>query len=636
MVAWSVERRVIAFVFSFHAIVAMAAVAMCGAGELYLMLNQLDPAQAGITSIIEYWRLNAGEPQQRQLLRSAVLMSAGAVLAMLLVPVVAEFVPWRRIRVAARFASAAEVRRAGLFDDEDGPSFIVGKCKGDYLLLHGQQSVMLCAPSRSGKGVAMVIPNLLCWRDSVVVLDISGQNFDVTAGHRAQSQPVFSFSPFDENGRSHCWNPLSAVRDNPEDRAADLLEIAEAIFPSVGQESCEAFFNERARHLFVGLGLMLFESPELPRTIGEMLRKVSGAGPRPFMDLFRYARLRKVSDKPLSGECSRAILSALLKSNGTVAAIAATFHEALSVFGKTTVDAATSGDDFRLEDVRRQRMSIYVRIPACHLDSAKPLLNLFFSQLVTLNTRLAPAQDPAVKYPCLLVNDEFAAIGKVDAIASKAAVLGDYNMRLLTVVRSVSQLDDVYGRQEARRFAANHAARIFYVPHTWDDAREYSDMVGDRKQWAMSPGWARSASRYFHSFFFPDGGEQRRPLLHPQEFKELGDQKLVLITQNCRPVLAGKIRYQSDAGLQMRLRRPPVVPSLDMRRHMLRVQRRVRDLDVPVRVGNPAVGTPSTPLARDLAGLAGRLEKSLKKSPGEAEDVEMDRRVAYDKSWTRD
>ena len=139
---------------------------------------------------------------------------------------------------------------------------------------------MLSAPTRSGKGVGVVIPNLLNWPDSVVVLDIKGENYDITAGYRAaHGQAVYAFSPFDEDARSHRWNPLTAVRTSPLHRVGDLLTIGQVFFPNDGSgTSSEAFFNDQARNLFLGLGLVLLETPALPRTIGEMLRQSSGKG----------------------------------------------------------------------------------------------------------------------------------------------------------------------------------------------------------------------------------------------------------------------------------------------------------------------------------------------------------------------
>ncbi len=352
----------------------------------------------------------------------------------------------------ARFATHAEVSRSGLLATDGRPSIIVGRFRGRLLALPGQLSVMLSAPTRSGKGVGVVIPNLLNWPDSVVVLDLKGENYDVTAGYRAKhGQAVYAFSPFDEGACSHRWNPLTAVRTSPLHRIGDLLAIGQVFFPNDSSTtSSEAFFNDQARNLFMGLGLLLLESPELPRTIGEMLRQSSGKGQPLKAHLEGAIALRGQAKKPLSVECADALQRLLSNSENTLTSIVATFNAPLTIFADAIVDAATSGDDFRLEDVRRRRMSIYVRVPPNRLASARPLLNLFFSQLVSLNTQQLPQRDPKLKWQCLIVNDEFAAMGRVGVISTATAFLAGYNLRLLTVVQAMSQLDAVYGDQEAR------------------------------------------------------------------------------------------------------------------------------------------------------------------------------------------
>ena len=279
-----------------------------------------------------------------------------------------------------------------------------------------------------------------------------------TAGSRAHhKQKVFAFSPFNEDARSHRWNPLSTVRTSPLHRIGDLLTIGQVFFPNDGSgTSSEAFFNDQARNLFLGLGLVLLESPEWPRTVGELLRLSSGRGQSLKTSLNGLIDMRRKANTPFI----------------------ATLNAPLTIFADAVVDAATSGDDFQLEDVRRERMSIYVRIPPNRLSSARPLLNLFFSQLVSLNTQQLPTQDPTLKLQCLLVNDEFAAMGRVGAISTAAAFLAGYNLRLLTVVQAMSQLDAVYGDKEARTFATNHGLQILFAPREQRDADEYSAMLG--------------------------------------------------------------------------------------------------------------------------------------------------------------
>ena len=579
--AWPTGRKVAAGAFAVLGYAALTCAAVYLAGVLFLVLNKANPKQAQFTSIVRYWDLYADDSQLRKKLQLAMGVSGFGLLVLLPAGLVAAARPRRALHGDARFASSAEVDRAGLTAIDGRPGILIGRHRGKFLSLPGQLSVMLSAPTRSGKGVGVVIPNLLNWPDSVVVLDIKGENYDTTAGYRAaHGQAVYAFSPFDEDARSHRWNPLTAVRTSPLHRVGDLLTVGQVFFPNDGGgTSSEAFFNDQARNLFRGLGLGLLDTPSLPRTIGEMLRQSSGKGRSLKDHLSGLITQRREEGKPLSDDCTDALQRLLSNSENTLSSVVATFNAPLTIFADAVVDAATSADDFRLEDVRRRRMSVYVRIPPNRLANARQLLNLFFSQLVSLNTQHLPEQDPTLKLQCLLVNDEFTAMGRVGVITSAAAFLAGYNLRLLTVVQAMSQLDAVYGDKEARTFATNHGLQILYAPREQRDADEYSAMLGYFTERATSRGRSRSFSGHGHSSVSRNESEQRRALLLPQEFKELGSERLVVIFENCKPILGEKIRYHRDKAFTPRLLPAPAVPRMDMDLHLARVQQRWRYAD---------------------------------------------------------
>ena len=600
--AWPTGRKVAAGAFAIIGYAALACAAVYLAGVLFLVLNKANPKQAQLTSIVRYWDLYADDPQLRKKLQLAIGVSGIGLLILLPAGLVAAARPRRALHGDARFASAAEVDRAGLTGGDGQPGILIGRHRGKFLSLPGQLSVMLSAPTRSGKGVGVVIPNLLNWPDSVVVLDIKGENYDITAGYRAaHGQAVYAFSPFDEDARSHRWNPLTAVRTSPLHRVGDLLTIGQVFFPNDGGgTSSEAFFNDQARNLFLGLGLVLLETPSLPRTIGELLRQSSGKGRSLKDHLSGLITQRREEGNPLSDECADALQRLLSNSENTLSSVVATFNAPLTIFADAVVDAATSANDFKLEGVRRRRMSVYVRIPPNRLANARPLLNLFFSQLVSLNTQALPEQDPTLKVQCLLVNDEFTAMGRVGVITSAAAFLAGYNLRLLTVVQAMSQLDAVYGDKEARTFATNHGLQILYAPREQRDADEYSAMLGHFTERATSRGRSRSFSGHGHSTVSRNESEQRRALLLPQEFKELGSERLVVIFENCKPILGEKIRYYRDKAFTSRLRPAPAVPRMNMDLHLARVQERWRYSDDEP---GPGDGLDYEQLAYDMSRL---------------------------------
>ena len=617
--AWPAGRKVAAGMFAVVGYIALACAAAYLAGVLFLVLNKANPKQAHFASIVHYWDLYAEDVQLRKKLHIAIGISGIGLLVILPVGLVAAARPRRALHGDARFASPAEVDRAGLTGRDGQPGILIGRHRGRFLSLPGQLSVMLSAPTRSGKGVGIVIPNLLNWPDSVVVLDIKGENHDVTAGYRAaHGQSVYAFSPFEEDARSHRWNPLTAVRASPLHRVGDLLTIGQVFFPNDGGgTSSEAFFNDQARNLFLGLGLVLLETPSLPRTIGEMLRQSSGKGRSLKDHLSGLITQRREEGNPLSDECTDALQRLLSNSENTLSSVIATFNAPLTIFADAVVDAATSADDFRLDDVRRRRMSVYVRIPPNRLANARPLLNLFFSQLVSLNTQHLPEQDPTLKVQCLLVNDEFTAMGRVGAITTAAAFLAGYNLRLLTVVQAMSQLDAVYGDKEARTFATNHGLQILYAPREQRDADEYSAMLGHFTERATSRGRSRSFSQHGHSSVSRNESEQRRALLLPQEFKELGCERLVVIFENCKPILGEKIRYYRDKAFTSRLLPAPAVPPMDMDLHLARVQERWRYVDDELA---PGEGLDYEQLAYDMS----RLPELADAEPGQVAESVLD------------
>ncbi|AXL51175.1 type IV secretory pathway protein VirD4 [Paraburkholderia caffeinilytica] len=465
----------------------------------------------------------------------------------------------------------------------DAPPIVVGIWRGRYLRFAGQQFVLLAAPARSGKGVSIVIPNLLSYTDSVVVLDIKRENFAITAGfRRAHGQEVYLFDPFAEDGRTHRFNPLSAISDGLF-RVGDILAIGYALYPPGGHDD---FWKDQARNLFLGIVLLLSEwrdarrtgrgesIPDYPVTMGEVLRQSSGHG----MPVKAYLQRALVQHRALlSGACVDALNRFLSNDDKVLASILATFHAALTIWANPIVDAATSANDFDLRDVRRRRMSVYIGVTPDHLSEAALLVNLVFSQLVNLNTKQLPESDPTLRFQCLLLLDEMTAIGKIHIIARAVAYMAGYNLRLLSVVQSIAQLESVYGRADARTFLTNHAMQILYAPREQKDANDYSEMLG------TFTDQSRSISR--PSAMFGGGGgssesvsEQRRPLLLPQELKELGRDKEIIVLENTKPILADRICYWRDPVFASRVSSAPPVPAMDLARFTAQIERRVREV----------------------------------------------------------
>ena len=466
----------------------------------------------------------------------------------------------RAVHGDARFAHTGELSRQGLFGHE-GTGIVVGKSGGRILRLGGQRFAILAAPTRSGKGVGVVVPNLLDYLESVVVLDIKQENFGLTSGWRAaQGQEVYLFNPFAEDRRSHRWNPLTYVSADPAFRISDLMGIAAMLYPDGADE--QKFWVSQSRNAFLAFALYLFECrddaiatgfPSITTpTLGAVYRLSSGDGG----DL--KAHLSGLAQQSFLSDNARTAFATLLsQAEETFASIIGSFKEPLNAWVNPVLDAATAGDDFLLTDLRRKRMSIYVGIQPHKLAEARVILNLFFSQLVNCNTRELPQANPELKHQCLLLMDEFTAIGRIEILASAVGYLAGYNLRLLPVIQSMAQLDATYGKETARTLITNHALQIVYAPREQQDANDYSEMLGYTTVRRENLTRGRELSR--------SESVERRALMLPQELKALGsDREVILCEGMAHPALCAKIRYYRERRYRSRLLPPVEIQRLAM------------------------------------------------------------------------
>jgi len=461
----------------------------------------------------------------------------------------------------ARFASEIDLRKAGLLQpdkpDDKYPSILVGKRGKQFLMFRGQQFMFLAAPTRSGKGVGIVIPNLLHYRDSVVVLDVKGENFQKTAGFRAAcGQEVYKFSPDAENMVTDCWNPMAYVRDDPLLRVSDLMGITNTLYPP-----SDDVWNATAESLFLGLALYIMDTAKERENFNIATIKKYRVT-LPFLadeeTFMKYVEERKPYE-PLSEECIQHLKAYAQTSDKMRSSIAISFDKPLAIYADPITARATHKNTFDLGAVRKRRMSIYVCIRPRNIDKFGELLNLFFQQLLKLNMDTEPQDDPELKYQCLLLLDEFPAMGRVGIIEKASAYMASYNMRLLLIFQSKSQVQDdkLYGKTGAQTMLTNMALQICYAPRDDDDAKDYSEMIG----YMTEKGVSKSRQLTGKSGRSESESDQRRAVLLPQEVKAIGMEKEIISMENIPPALVDKIFWYMEPVFQGRANQPlPAIP----------------------------------------------------------------------------
>ncbi|QMT36474.1 type IV secretory system conjugative DNA transfer family protein [Neisseria wadsworthii] len=500
--------------------------------------------------------------------------------------------PKRELHGSARFARRSEIKKMNLlkkkFDPKEAPDLLIGRYGKYYLKWSGKEFVYLAAPTRPGKGVGFVVPNCLHYRHSMVVYDPKQENFLITAGFRAKhGHAVYLFNPggrMPEHERnpnaplvSHRWNPLTYVRRNPIYTFKDAQGIATIMYPDPpNPNGSTMFFVESSRKLFSGLLMYLIETegerdlslPENKTTMANLFRLANPKNGKTLSEWIKdEIELRNRQEHTrLSDNCMTLLMDFANGNTKTGADIVATMTAPLSIFIDPVVEAATSDDDFFLDDVRKKLMTVYVGILPTETAVFSRLTNLFFSLLANVNVYQGlPENNPDIlKYQCLMMMDEFTALGVVPAIEHGVAYMAGYNMRLAIIFQTPSQVEKLYQKAGMRTFFTNFGCQIVFPPREQADAEEYSKLIGYEtfKAKSTSRSHGKSSSRS------NSVSDQRRAVMNPDELKMMPKEDCIISLTNSRPIYAKKIIYWQDPVFSKRANLPPpAVPALSVVLH---------------------------------------------------------------------
>ncbi len=455
----------------------------------------------------------------------------------------------------ARWASWMDLKKAHLLQKG---GLLLGKFRGQYLLNDDPTHVMVIAPTRSGKGVGLVVPNLLLWEDSFICLDIKQENYKKTAGFRKSlNHGVFMWAPVSPDMRSHCYNPLDAVSKNPHKKISDVQAIAKILIPDPNYG--DDFWASEARSLFVGLVLYVLDSPKLPSTIGSVYRMLGAEA-----DLGDICRQIVQSHPELPSGGQKTLMSFANKVEKERSGVKSSLDKALHLWTEPAIDAVTSKSDFSLSDLRKRRMAIYVGVPTGEIGRVAPLLRIFFDQVI--NTLSMKEPDETEPRKVLILLDEFHMLGEMTSMTTAFTLLGGFGCRVMAVVQGLKWLDVVYGKDKRDGILSSCAHQVFFAANDLETASYISQSCGDQTVKSVSVSRKKS---FKYEAPNETTGQTNRPLISKSEARMIPGNKQVMIVEKSRPALVKKIVYYKDKNFTDRLLPPPKVPLLEIKDHKI-------------------------------------------------------------------
>ncbi|WFT96982.1 conjugal transfer protein TraG [Bradyrhizobium barranii] len=444
---------------------------------------------------------------------------------------------------SAQWADAREIRRAGLL----GPDGVVlGRFGRNYLRHNGPEHVLCFAPTRSGKGVGLVIPTLLTWPSSTIVHDIKGENFQLTSGWRARFGPVLLFDP--TNPASAAYNPLLEIRKG-DCEVRDAQNIADILVDPEGALERRNHWEKTSHSLLVGAILHVLYA-EADKTLAGVANFMSDPS-RPI-----EATLNAMLATPHLGNRVHPVVASaarelLNKSENERSGVLSTTMSFLGLYRDPVVAKVTGRCDWRIRELvdGDRPISLYLVVPPSDIARTKPLMRLVLNQI---GRRLTESLDPSRRrQQLLLMLDEFAALGRLDFFESQLAFMAGYGIRSFLITQSLNQLERAYGPNHA--ILDNCHIRIAFSTNDERTAKRVSDALGTATEMRAMKNYAGHRLSPWLGHLMVSRQETSRPLLTPGEVMQLSPDEAIVMVSGGHPLRARKVRYYEDPQLQRRI-----------------------------------------------------------------------------------
>lgn len=457
---------------------------------------------------------------------------------------------------SSRWAAPHDIRRAGLLRPA---GVFLGRFGGDYLRHDGPEHVMAFAPTRSGKGVGLVVPTLLAWTQSVVVHDIKGENWQLTAGWRSRFSYCLLFNPTD--ARSAKYNPLLEVRKGP-DEVRDVQNIADILVDPEGALERRSHWEKTSHALLVGVILHILYSEE-EKTLARVARFLSDPRRsfehtlRAMMATNHLGTVDKPVVHPVVASAAREVLN---KSDNERSGVLSTAMSFLGLYRDPTVAMTTASCDWRIADLvdAARPASLYLVIPPSDISRTKPLVRLVLNQIGRrLTEKLEGDSGKHRQHKLLMMLDEFPALGRLDFFETALAFMAGYGIRGYLISQSLNQISKAYGENNA--ILDNCHVRIAFSSNDERTAKRISDALGTSTELRAQRNYAGHRLAPWLSHVMVSKQETARPLLTPGEVMQLPPADELVLVSGLPPIRAQKLRYYEDRNFTARIRPAPLL-----------------------------------------------------------------------------
>ncbi|MCR9060602.1 MAG: conjugal transfer protein TraG [Rhodobacteraceae bacterium] len=449
---------------------------------------------------------------------------------------------------SARWATPTEIAKSGLLAPD---SVVLGHVESQNLRHDGTEHVLCVAPTRSGKGVGLVVPSLLTWPESLIVHDIKGENWNLTAGFRSRHGRVLLFDPTDPDPTA--YNPLLEVRD--------VQNIADILVDPEGSLERRNHWEKTSHALLVGTILhVLYVEPDktlagVAAFLSDSLRSIEAT----LKVMMTTPHKGEAGPHPVVASAARELLN---KADNERSGVLSTAMSFLGLYRGPVVAHVTRQCDWHILDLieRDRPTSLYLVVPPSDISRTKPLIRRVLNQIGRCLTE--DLQAKSRRQRLLLMLDEFPALGRLDFFESALAFMAGYGMKAFLIAQSLNQIERAYGPNNA--ILDNCHVRVSFATNDERTAKRVSDALGTATEMRAMKNYAGHRLAPWLGHLMVSRQETARQLLTPGEVMQLPAEDEIVMVAGLPPIRAKKARYYENKRFLERILAPPNVSHRDL------------------------------------------------------------------------
>lgn len=421
----------------------------------------------------------------------------------------------------------------------------------------GDRHLLTVAPTRSGKGISSIIPNILTYLGSMLIIDPKGENARITAKRRGAGglgQIVHVVDPWGITGeKSACFNPLDWLSPDDENISENAMMLADSIVTQ-HQGTADPFWNEEAKALLMGIILYVALDPkEQDRKNLGRVRDIIVSDNQTLKDILIQ----------MTGNTNPIVYSTATRTASKdaklLASVLASLQSHTHFLDSPRIRQNLSRSDFKFEDLKTGKTTIYLVLPADRLETFGRWLRLLVQQAITVNARNI---DVKPEKPILFLLDEMAALGRLTMVEQAYGLMAGFGMQLWGIVQDLSQLERIYDTGW-ETFIGNSGVLQYFGSRDQKTAEYFSKLCGVSTVEKISFGNAIAHGIGYVSSFAGAGNSSsrsssnnttfstnldvvQRQLAYPDELMVMRDGKQILFIENANPIQGKKIKWFDD------------------------------------------------------------------------------------------